>query len=58
MLRLALADGEERLAEFDGLAVGDEAFDDLAGGVGLDLVHELHGFDDADDLALLDAVAG
>ncbi len=46
------------LPEFDGLAVGDQALDDLAGGVGLDLVHQLHGFDDADHLALFHAIAG
>ena len=50
-------DGEERLAVFDGLTVGDETLDDLTGRVGLDLVHQLHGLDDADDLTLRDAVA-
>jgi hypothetical protein len=37
------------LAVFDGLAVGDEDFDDGAGGVGVDFVEDFHGFDDADD---------
>ena len=52
------SNGKQRLAEFDGLAVGDEAFDDFAGGVGLDFVHQLHGFDNADDLAFFDVIAG
>src|SRR5580658_2309090 len=54
---LSDSDRKQRLAEFDGLAVGDEALDDFAGSVGLDLVHQLHGFDDADDLALVHMIA-
>ena len=46
------------MAEFYGLAVGDQAFDYFAGGVSLDLVHQLHGLDNADDLPFLNAVAG
>src|SRR5271155_4948271 len=49
--------GEERLAVFDRLAALNEALDDLTGGVGLDLVHELHGFDDAENLSVLDLIA-
>ena len=49
---------KQRLAEFDGLAVGDEAFHDFAGRIGFDFVHQLHGFDDADHLALFHAIAG
>src|ERR1700683_1342698 len=51
-------DRVQRLDEFDGLAVVDEALQDLAGGVGLDLVHQLHGLDDTDDLAFGDVIAG
>lgn len=51
-------DREQRLAEFDGLAVGHQAFDDFAGGVSLNFIHQLHGLYDADDLALFNAVAG
>ena len=46
------------LPKLDGLAVGNKTLDDFAGGVGFDLVHQLHGLDDADDLALLDVIAG
>ena len=46
------------MTEFDGLAVGDQAFDDFARGIRLDLVHQLHGFDDADHLAFFDVVSG
>src|SRR5947207_1269927 len=47
-------DDEKRLTEFDRLAVLDQDLRDAAGLVGLDLVHDLHGFDDADGLAFLD----
>src|SRR5262245_52629092 len=46
----ALLDGEEGLAELDGLAVLREHRDDLAGALALDLVHHLHGLDDAEHL--------
>src|SRR5262245_66567610 len=46
-------DEEQRLAELDGMRVFDEDVDDATGYFGLDLVHALHRFDDADDLALL-----
>ena len=55
--RRASADHEQRLAELDGLAVLDEDRLDRAGGVGLDLVHQLHRLDDAQRVALLDRVA-
>src|SRR5581483_4196737 len=48
---------EERLAELDGLGVLDQHPDDAARHLRLDLVHELHRLDDADDLALLHPVA-
>jgi hypothetical protein len=49
------ANGEEGLTEFDGLAVGDETLHDFARGIGLDFIHQLHGFDDADYLSFFDA---
>src|SRR5713101_7459755 len=48
---------EERLAELDGLGILDEDLHDAAGDLRLDLVHELHRLDDAEDLPLLDRVA-
>src|SRR6476619_6603158 len=50
-------DGEERLAELDRLGVLGKNLDDHPVDVGLDLVHQLHRLDDADDLPLLDARA-
>jgi hypothetical protein len=50
--------GEEWLTELDGLTVGDETFDDFAGDIRLDFVHQLHRFDNADYLPFFDAVAG
>ena len=41
-------DSEERLAILDGLTVLNIYLDDFARGLGLDFVHQLHGFDDAD----------
>src|SRR5688572_2490838 len=46
-------DGEEPLAVVDGLAVFHVDLDDLAVDIGVDLVHQLHRFDDAEDLPLL-----
>src|SRR5689334_14458256 len=51
-------DGEQRLAVFHGLSILHETFDDLACGVRLDLIHQLHRFHDAKDLPVFDAVAG
>src|SRR5947209_19331564 len=51
------ADHEHRLAELDRLAVLHENRLDRSRGVGLDLVHELQRFDDAQRIALLDRVA-
>ena len=48
---------EERLAIFDRLSVRDQALDDLACCVRFDLVHQLHGFDDAEHLPVLNLVA-
>src|SRR3712207_7159539 len=47
--RLALLDLEERLAVLDRVAVLGEHRDDGAVDLGLDLVHELHRLDDAED---------
>src|SRR5262245_9337247 len=46
--------GEEPLAVVDGLAVFHVDLDDLAVAFGVDLVHQLHRFDDAEHLPLLD----
>ena len=54
---LLLFDDDEGLALDDGIAMLGEELDDLAVGGRLDLVEELHGFNDADRLPLLDAVA-
>ncbi len=48
--------GEERLAVFDRLAIGDQTLDDFPGCIRFDLVHELHGLDDAEHLAVLNLV--
>ena len=50
-------DGEQLLAELDGLRVLDEDGEDLALDLGSDLVHQLHRLDDAERLALLHFVA-
>src|SRR5690348_9056912 len=60
MRTLRMADGpesEELLSVFDRLAILHEALHDLAGTVALDLVHQLHGFDDTEHLSCLDVVA-
>src|SRR5580704_17793966 len=51
---IALFDDEQGLAEFDRLAIRGENGRDPALLVGLDLVHHLHGVDDAQNLAALD----
>src|SRR3990167_11236061 len=50
-------DQEERLAVLDAVPVLAEDPDDAAGNLRLDLVHELHRLDDAQDLAFLHDVA-
>src|SRR5688500_10870079 len=49
-----LLDLEEPLAVSDGLAVSDQDLEQGAIGFGLDLVHYLHGLDNADDRVLHD----
>ena len=53
----SFANGKQGLTELDGLAVGDVTLHNFARGVGLDLIHQLHGFDDADHLPFFDAFA-
>src|SRR5438552_12523808 len=50
-------DAEQRLPVFHGLSVLDEDAQHFTTDVGLDLVHEFHGFDDAQSLASLDVRA-
>src|SRR6185295_16127456 len=50
-------DREERLPVLHGLPALVMDAHDLARHLGLDLVHELHGLDDAEDLADADAVS-
>src|SRR5512143_4243509 len=50
-------DGEERVPVLDRLTVLGVDLDDLARHLGLDLVHELHGLDDAEHLPHLHPVA-
>src|SRR5881394_1681974 len=52
-----LAEDEQRLAVLHRLAVLDEDRLHRAGGVGVDLVHQLHRLDDADHVALLHRLA-
>src|ERR1700690_1128818 len=54
---IELFDDEQRLAELDGLAVLRQHRRHPAGLVGLDLIHHLHGFDDAEYLSHLDFAA-
>ena len=46
---VALADPEENLTEFNRLSIFRHNFHDLAGNLSLDLVHDLHRFDDTDN---------
>src|SRR6218665_1896405 len=46
-------DAEQRLAELDRLTILHEDLRHATRHVGLDLVHQFHGFDDAEHLALL-----
>lgn len=48
---------KERLAEFDGLAFGDENLRDLPCFFRRNLIEDLHGFDQADDRVGLDRIA-
>src|SRR6185295_5949279 len=50
-------DAEESVPVLDGLPALAMDLHDFPGHLGLDLVHELHGFDDAEDLADAHAVA-
>src|SRR6266404_1179124 len=47
--RLTLLNSEEWLTVFDRLSVLDVNLDDFTGSLGLNFVHQLHRFDDADD---------
>src|SRR5688500_19049947 len=51
-------DGEQPLAVLHGLAVLHVDLHHLSIAFGVDLVHELHRFDDAEDLPFLDLLAG
>src|SRR5262245_44475658 len=53
----ARIDEEQGLPVLDGLTVLDEDLLDAACHLRVDLVHELHGLDDANDLALFDEVS-
>src|ERR1700728_3226609 len=53
---LAQPESEEWLAILHWLAIGDQALDNLPSCIGFDLVHQLHGFDYAQDLPVLDFV--
>src|SRR6202020_3027874 len=54
---LAFANAEQRHAVLHRSAIPDVHFHDLAGGISLNFVHQLHGFNDAEHLALFDGVA-
>src|SRR4051794_4387685 len=54
---LVLLDFEQALTELDRGAGLHQALHDRAGDLGLDLVHQLHGLDDAERLARLDCAA-
>src|SRR5580704_13207734 len=48
---------EKRLTVFHRLAVGDQTLHHFTGCVRFDLVHQLHGFDDAQHLAVFNLIA-
>src|SRR5262245_52588135 len=50
-------DSEQHLPVLHRLAIADGDVDHLSGDLRLDLVHQLHGLDDAQDLSLLHDVA-
>src|SRR5512134_493960 len=56
-IRQPSLDREQGLAELDRFAVFREHGDDLAGPLALDLVHHLHGLDDAEHLSDPDFLA-
>src|ERR1700679_3241633 len=49
--------GEERLAVFDRLAIGDKGLYHFSGRVCFYLIHQLHGLDDAEHLPVLNLIA-
>src|SRR5512145_2109144 len=51
------ANHEQRFTKFDRLAILKQDSLDHAGGIGFDFVEQLHRFDDAQRVALLDALA-
>src|SRR2546423_7302222 len=54
---LTLLDSKKRLTVFNGLSVLDVNLHHLAGRLGLNLVHQLHRLDDADDAGWFDVTA-
>ena len=54
---LTLPNSKQRLPELNRLAVGNEALRNLAARVRFNLVHQLHGFHNADHLTLFHPVA-
>src|SRR5271157_6013128 len=54
--RLLLADAEQRHPVLDGGSVGDERFGEHTRYFRLNLIHQLHSFDDAERLSLLDRI--
>src|ERR1043165_637703 len=54
---LLLPDSEKWLTKFDGLAILNVDLDDLARRLCLNLIHQLHGFDDTDDGVRFDVTA-
>src|SRR5689334_2020898 len=58
LFRSCAADGEQWLSIFHGLPVADEPLHQFAFEIAFDLVHQLHGFDNAQDLPDADLIAG